>query len=226
VSTQTVEAASVGTMPRVNLIPPEIAEAARFRQLQLAMGAAIAVSAVIVGGLYMHERSGVSSAQAQLDASQAQHTSLQTKLAGLQTVKDTFDQVTAKQGLLTQAMGQEIRWSYFLNDLSLKTPSDVWLNTVTAAETTAPGATAPTSPSTGTVASNVVGSVTVTGTGLRHDDVAKWLDTLSRLKGFADPTFQSSTETAIGPRNVVGFATSAGVTIDALSNRYTPKAGG
>jgi len=234
VSTQTVETAGVGAMPRVNLMPPEIAEAARFRQLQLAMGAAIAVSAVIVGGLYVHERSGVSSAQSQLDSAQAQQASLQTKLASLQTVKDTFAAVQAKQGLLDQAMGQEVRWSYYLNDLALKIPSNVWLNSVQASESTAPGATstgpAPTStspsPSTlGAAATGVIGSITFDGTGLRHDDVAKWLDALARLKGFSDPTFSRSAEGAIGNRGVVSFESGVSVNNEALSGRYTPKAG-
>jgi Tfp pilus assembly protein PilN len=60
---------------------------------------------------------------------------------------------------------------------------------------------------------------------MRHDDVARWLDALSRLKGFANPTFSSSTETAIGSRSVVNFGSQADVTAAALSNRYTVKAG-
>ena len=229
-STQTVETAGVGTMPRVNLIPPEIAEAARFRQLQLAMGAAIAASAVLVGGLYMHEHSGVSAAQSSLDSAKAQQASLQTKLASLQTVKNTFAAVQAKQAVLDQAMGQEIRWSYYLNDLALKVPSNVWLNTVQASESTAPGATSTSASPTSTSASlgavsDVIGTITFDGTGLRHDDVAKWLDALARLKGFSDPTFSKSVESAIGPRGVVAFESETNVTNEALSGRYTPKAG-
>jgi Tfp pilus assembly protein PilN len=232
VSTQTVETAGVGTMPRVNLMPPEIAEAARFRQLQLAMGAGIALSVVIVGGLYMHEHSGVSSAQAAVNTAQAQHSSLQTKLSSLQTVQDTFAAVQAKQNLLDQAMGQEIRWSYYLNDLALKIPSNVWLNSVQASESTAPGATssaAPTTSSTSTLGTATtptdVGSVTFDLTGLRHDDVAKWLDALARLKGFSSPTFSTSVEGAIGNRGVVTAESQVTLTSAALSGRYTPKAG-
>ena len=38
-----------------------------------------------------------------------------------------YAQVAAAQAQLTQAMGQEMRYSYVLNDLSLTIPSDVWL---------------------------------------------------------------------------------------------------
>jgi Tfp pilus assembly protein PilN len=230
VSTQTIEATGVGTAPRVNLMPPEIAEAARFRRLQLAMGAVVVLAVVIVGGLYMHERSGMSSARSQLASDQAEQSSLQVKFNSLQTVGATFAAVHAKQALLSQALGEEIRWSYYLNDLSLKLPSNVWLSAVSANETAAPGATAASTPTPTTGAltaatSTTVGTINFSGVGLRHDDVAQWLDALSRIKGFSDPTFSNSTESAIGPRSVVTFATEATLTTGALSNRFTPKAG-
>ena len=38
--------------------------------------------------------------------------------------------------MLQQAMGQEVLWSYVLNDLSLRIPSNVWLTGVQATENT------------------------------------------------------------------------------------------
>jgi Tfp pilus assembly protein PilN len=213
-------------------MPPEIAEAARFRRLQLAMGAAVAAAVVMVAGLYMHEHSAVSSARSSLNTAKAQQTSLQEKLNSLQSVAATFAAVQAKQQLLGTAMGQEIRWSFYLNDLSLKIPSNVWLSAVQASESTAPGfsgspgsATSSSAATSLSAAANTIGTISFSGVGMRHDDVARWLDSLSRLKGFADPTFSSSTETAIGSRGVVDFGSQATVTTAALSNRYTVKAG-
>jgi Tfp pilus assembly protein PilN len=231
VSTQTVQSAGAVAMPRVNLMPPEIAEGERLRRIQMALGGAVLVSAVLVAGLYVHEKSGVSSARSELQAAQTQHTALNAKLASLNMVQQTFAEVQAKQGLLSQAMGQEIRWSYVLNDLSFRIPSNVWLTAVSATETTAgtTSGTTTTTPTTttltGSTPASTIGSITFDGVGFRHDDVATWLDSLAREKGFTDPTFSNSSESAIGARGVVSFATSVDLTPKALSNRYTHEAG-
>jgi hypothetical protein len=55
-------------------------------------------------------------------------------------------------------------------------------------------------------------------TGRHHDDIAAWLDSLTRIRGFADPAFQTSTETAIGTTPAVTAASSVNITNAALSN--------
>jgi Tfp pilus assembly protein PilN len=225
VTTQTELAAGVAAMPRVNLMPPEIAEAERFRRLQLAMGGAVIASVVIVGALYVHAKSGISAAQQQVSAAQAQQTSLQSKLNSLSSVKQTFADVQTKQQLLQQAMGQEIRWSYVLNDLSLRVPSDVWLTGVAASESTT-GVGTPSGGTTSTLpGATTVGIGTVSGVGFKHDDVAAWLDSIAKERGFTQPTFSSSTETAIGTRPVVDFGSTVVIDPKAYSNRYVQKAG-
>jgi Tfp pilus assembly protein PilN len=224
VSTQTELTAGVAAMPRVNLMPPEIAEADRFRRLQLAMGSAVVLAAVVVGGLYFHAKSGISSAQAEVDTAQSQQVALQAQLAKLASVKQTFAEVQAKQQLLQQAMGQEIRWSYMLNDLSLRMPNNVWLTAIQATENV--GGTASTSSSALPGSStDTIGTIAFSGMGMKHDDVANWLDSLARERGLTDPTFQNSTETAIGQTGVVQFTSTAQIGPKAYSNRYTPKAG-
>jgi Tfp pilus assembly protein PilN len=227
VTTQTVQTAGVAALPRVNLMPPEIAEALRFRRLQLAMGGAVLAAAVIVGALYQHAHSGISSAQSQLTSAQAQQTGLQTKLNSLASVRSTFANVNAKQQLLQQAMGQEIRWSYMLNDLSFRIPSDVWLTSIQATETTVGDGTTPAAtavPVPGQLTTSI-GNLSFSGVAFKHDDVATWLDSLAKEKGLAQPTFTSSSEEAIGTRPVIGFDSQALVDQKAYSNRYTPKAG-
>jgi Tfp pilus assembly protein PilN len=211
-------------MPQVNLMPPEIAEAARLHRLQRVMAGAVIVSAVAVGGLYWHAKQGVTSAQNELAASQSQQTSLQAKYNSLNDVQQVFTQVQAKQQLVQQAMGQEIRWSFMLNDLTTSVPNNVWLTSLTATETSTPGSTVtPTVGADGTTSG--VGTVTVSGVAFRHDDVANWLDAMAKVKGFADPSFSASTKSVIGTRIVSDFGSSIVLSADALSNRYTPKAG-
>jgi Tfp pilus assembly protein PilN len=228
VTTQTEQTAAISAMPRVNLMPPEIAAADRFRRLQFAMGAAVLASAVVVGALYMHSKSGISSAQSQVNAAQAENTALQAKLSSLASVKATFAAVQTKQQLLDQAMGQQIDWSYMLTDLSLRLPSNVWLTGVQATEDTgAIGGVASTSTAAtlpGAATSNI-GTLSFSGIGMKHNDVAAWLDALAKEKGFSQPTFSASTETAIGSTFVVNWASSVVIDSKALSNRFVPKAG-
>lgn len=226
-TTETVQTAPIAALPRVNLLPPEIAEAARFRQVQLAMGGAVLVAALAVAGLYVHAKSGVHSAQNGLTTAQSQQAGLQSQLAGLQSVKATYADLQAKRALLSQAMSQEIRWSYVLDDLSLRIPNDVWLTSVDATENGVGSADSSSTSATSstTTTTDGLGTVTFTGTGLKHADVASWLDVLAAEKGFIDPSFSSSTENNIGSRHVDDFSTSVGLGSDALSNRYTLKAG-
>jgi Tfp pilus assembly protein PilN len=207
-------------MPSVNLMPSEIAEAARFRRLQLAMGGAVVLSAAVVGLLYTHAKSGVTSAQTDVTTAQDQQAALQTKVASLATVQQTYADVQTKEQLLQTAMGPEIRWSYVLNDLSLRVPSNVWLTGINATETLvgAAGTTPTTDP-------DAIGNITFVGTALKHDDVAAWLDALAKEKGFLNPSFAKSSETAIGERKVVDYTTSVDLGSTALSNRYVQKAG-
>lgn len=229
-STQTVQSAGAAVMPRVNLMPPEIAEAERLRKIQLGMACAVVASAAVVGLLYFHEKSGVDSAKQQLAVAQAQQASYQEKLTSLQAVAQTFADVQAKQTLLNQALGQQIKWSYVFADLSFKLPSNLWLNSVTATESSAGGAsstaTTPTSLTAGV--GGPIGSISFSVTGRKHDDVAAWLDSLARIRGFADPAFQSSTEAAIGTTPVVNAGTSVSLTPAALAsaNPTTPTGSG
>ena len=198
-------------------MPPEIAEAARFRRFQIAMAAAGVGAIAIVGVLTYSAHQSVASAKTELATAQQQQTTLQSQLAGLQSVHDVYAQVAAKKAMLKQAMGPEIRWSYYLTDLSLKIPQNVWLTNLTANEqsSAAPAAGAAALTSAG------VGTVTFAGVAFSHDDVATWLDALAKERGFTNAYFTNSTQATIGPKPVVNFSSSVTLTQAALSGRYT-----
>src|SRR4051794_14010419 len=105
---RTGQVVTVPAMPRVNLMPSEIAEAARFRRFQLAMGGAVVAAIAIVGALYVHAHSGVSSTQSQLDSAVAENQQLSTQLSSLGSVADVYAQVASRQAMLQQAMGGEV----------------------------------------------------------------------------------------------------------------------
>lgn len=213
-------ATTVARVPRVNLLPPEIREAAKFRRFQLAMAAAGVAAVAIVGALTYSAHQSVAHAKTDLASVQAQQTSLNGQLAGLQSVRDVYAQVAANKAMLKQAMGSEIRWSYYLTDLSLKVPQNVWLTGITASEQ-APAAASASAAAPASAVPAGVGTVTFTGTAFSHDDVATWLDALAKERGYTNAYFSNSTKSAIGPKEVVTFSSSVTLTQAALSGRYT-----
>lgn len=225
----TLTAASTATLPRVNLLPPEIEERRRFRKVQTGLGAAVAVALAAVGALTLLAAGQVSDAQGDLDAAKSENTTLQAKANEFADVPKVIAQVEAAEAQLSEAMGKEVRWSYFLNDISLKVPGKVWLTSMTVTQDVDGAAAAaagnPTAPTDGSFLSPGVGTVTFEGAGYRHNDVAAWLDALAKQKGLTQPYFTNSSKELIGDESSVKFSSQATITDEALSGRYTQKAG-
>jgi Tfp pilus assembly protein PilN len=216
--TETGAAVSLDSLPRVNLLPPEIAESRRFRRIQMGLAGAVLGAVGIVALLYVAASSGVSSAQGDVDAASSRNTSLQAETAKYRDVTAVYARAAAAQAMLTQAMGEEVRYSQFLNDLSLSIPENVWIKNLTFSQAPAPAAVG--SPVSG------IGTMTVSGVGFKHDDVAVWLESLAGQKAYTNPYFTSSTEALLGTRKTVTFTSTASLTAAAYSGRYTKPAGG
>jgi Tfp pilus assembly protein PilN len=220
-------------MPRVNLIPPEIAEKAMFRKVQMGLGVGVAAAVGVVGLLTLSASHGVSSAQDSLDQATAKSTTLIAQKAKFNNVTAIHAAADAAQAQLTTAMGQEVRYSQLMHDLSLSVPSTVWLKGMTFTQA-APAASTPGAAVTGTAGATTaaaaptsIGTVTFTGVGFDHNDLALWLESLASLKAYNDPYFSSSVEALLNNvRKVVNFSSTANITPAALSGRYTKPLGG
>ncbi|HTE74599.1 MAG TPA: PilN domain-containing protein, partial [Actinomycetes bacterium] len=211
----------------VNLLPPEVEQHRRARKVQVGLGAGVVAALGVVGAMTLLAAGQVSDAQDDVAAANARHATLEAKAAEYAEVPVVYAQVEAARTQLSEAMGQEIRWSYFLNDLSLTTPSKVWLTKMTVEQNVDGAATAAVAPvaSTGQYLDAGIGTVTFEGKGSRHNDVAAWLDSLAKAKGLTQPYFTRSEVELIGTEKSVTFESQATVTEKALSGRYTQKAG-
>lgn len=205
-------------LPRVNLLPPEIAERVRFRRIQYGLGGGVLAAVGVVALLYLAAVGSVNDATTELETANTTNAALQAETAKYAEVQAVYAQAAAAQAMLTQAMGEEVRFSQYLNDLSLTVPENVWLQNVTFKQATTPSALGTTEPG--------IGQVTFTGVGFKHDDVAVWLESLARQKGYTDPYFTSSTKALIGTRATVNFSSTVTMTPAALSGRFTTPAGG
>ena len=219
-STQTTT--RLATLPRVNLLPPEIEQQRRFRHVQAGLGGAVLASVVVAGALFVAANAEVGKAQDDLDANKAKTTQLQSNVDQYAEVPLVLGQVDAARAQLGQAMGKEVRWSYVLNDLSLKIPRHVWLDSMIVTST--PPAVA--AQAVDQYAAAGVATIAFEGHGYGHNDVAAWLNSLAREKGFTQAYFSDSTVDPLGTNDhAVKFSSTVTVTDDALSNRYTEKAG-
>lgn len=207
-------------LPRVNLLPPEITERVRLRRIQMVLAAGLVATVGIIGLLHASAAAGRTNASEELELVTARNTALQVEARDLSHVNVVYDQAAAAQELLTSAMREEVRFSQFIDGLSRSVPEHVWLKNITFTQHAA-GATATAAPG----ATPGIGTVTFTGVGFRHEDVAAWLESLTTQKGFTDPYVTDSTAGRIGSRSIVSFTSTATLTSDALSGRYTDEAG-
>jgi Tfp pilus assembly protein PilN len=227
VSTTSTTSTRVFDLPRVNLLPPEIFEKRQLQRAQAALGLVVLVAVVGIGLVYVNGGSAVTEAKSRLAASQTTQAQLQSKLNKLSYVTAEAGQAQQAQDMLTQATGSAIPFSTYLADLSLLTPKNVWFTSVTLTSSLTPGSVVP-----GAAAPDTVGTVTFSGFGLAHNDVATWLDNAAKEGGFADPYFTSSTESlvpgtgaAVGtaPKTWVTFSSSVNLTSAALCSAQPGK---
>jgi Tfp pilus assembly protein PilN len=229
----TLTAVRVAEMPRVNLMPPEIAQAARFRQLQAMLALLVVAVLLGVGALYLMARGQVSSAAEELAAAENTNAALQAEVATYAEVPRVEAELAKAEADLEQAMKDEVRWSFYLNDLSLTIPSTVRLTSMNITEM--PDIAPDTAATAGQVASGVVSplgtpgiaTITFEGRATSYDAVAAWLQMLARQYGYVDPTISQvsdATETDMVGQ-VFQFSSSVTVTEEATSGRYVETGG-
>jgi Tfp pilus assembly protein PilN len=218
VAAQTLGSTTTTAAPRVNLLPPEIAEKAKLRKAQVAMVGTGLAAVAVVGVMYTQQTAKVSDANAQKEQATAASVKLRADLAKLQHVSQTYREVDLAKQTLAAAMHYDVTWSSYLHDLTLTIPENVWLTNMTVKmDVNKP----PANGAAGPVLDPGLGTVTFTGVAFEHDDVASWLESLTKQKGYANAYFSKSEEALIGDRQVVNFSSTVTLTDKVLSNRYT-----
>lgn len=210
-------------MARVNLLPPEITAARALRRTQgVLAGCVLLVAAGITGGFVLALQQAGTAAEG-LAAEQARTTALTEQQAGYAQVPLVLAQVEAAETARSTAMGSEVLWHRYLEQIALTYPPGVWLGDVTAS-VAAPAAGAATAATADPLATPGIGSVTFTGASTTMPDVAAWLDVLNATPGFTSASLTSATRSERDARVVVDFTTAVVVTDAALSHRYDRKA--
>ena len=209
---------------RVNLLPPEIGSARRLRRLKVGLGAGLGVVALVVAALYWQATGQVSTANEALVAAQAENTALQHQVAQYADVPAVYAQVAGAQAQLAAVQANEVHWSTYLADLSLKMPPRVWLTSMSVTENFPVTGAGQKSSGDPLAPPGTIGTVSFSGYAMTHQDVAVWLDALKTVSDGAYPYFTNSTESKIGTTDVVQVSSSLLIKQSAIIGT-TPKAG-
>jgi Tfp pilus assembly protein PilN len=211
----------VVVMPSVNLLPPEIGERKALLLMRVRVGSVALLAAAAVFGGYTWASNGVSSAQTDLNAASSQTVTLQHQMAKYSDVTTTKAAADASRAALAKALGNDVKWSSYMNDLSITLPGNVWLGNVSFTETPpATPAAGAAKPAAASAAGTGIGTISIQGNALTYADVAVWLETMAKEKGFSDVWLSSGATTKIGTEDWVAFSGTATLTADALSHRY------
>jgi Tfp pilus assembly protein PilN len=226
-----LEAPSALIAARVDLLPPEVGEQRAVRRLGLALGAGVVACALGVGGLYVQAGRSKPAAEQSLQAAQTQSAALQRQLTTLAQVKTAQQQLQSAQKALVAAMGDEVLWSRYMDEMRVRRPDGLRYTSVaitpvggTTSAGSTPGSTTPgSSPAAGAASPaatvpGAIASLTISGKAVSQDAVADLLDALAQVPGYAAP-YLSSTMPGSG-NDLITFTVTVSVTPDALSHRY------
>lgn len=197
-------------MRQINLLPSEIAEKRRAREITLLIAAGGAALIALLVIVFLIQTARVAGERGKLEDIRRDNAALQGRVNRLQAFATQQKTLQTKQQLLTTLTRNEIRWSVLLNDVSLVIPSDVWLTNFTGSVNTSTG-------QRGAVqATQTIGTIALSGSTFTHLDVAKWLSRLSLVREFALPYLTMSAKGVIGDQQVVSFNSSVELSQDAL----------
>jgi Tfp pilus assembly protein PilN len=196
-------------MRQINLLPSDIAERRRARQITLLLAAGLLGLVAIMVLVFVLQAARLSGARGDLEAQERANSRLERQVNQLQGFAQLQATLRTKEQLLGQLTVNEVRWSLLLNNISLVIPSDVWLTNFSGsvqAAAAAPGA-----------ATGPVGTIQVSGQTFTHLDVARWLSRLAGVDEFLFPYLSlSSKSDSETMQTLVDFNSSVQLDQDAL----------
>lgn len=216
-------------VPRVNLLPREILENRRFRNVQVLLALAVVATLGLAGAAFWWSDGLVTEARDSLDVVEAETVVLQAKQREYAAVPQTLAELeyvqTARQTVLTN----DVAWYGYLGDLADAAPTDVYFDslTLTVPGTSAAGAAATPASASSTadpfLPAGALGTVSIQGISGTYPKVAAWMDALDEVSGLEVSTLSSANRPE-GLDTHVTFSSGITLTDVALTHRYDRKA--
>jgi Tfp pilus assembly protein PilN len=168
---------------QVNLLPPDILQAQKWRRLTLLVAAIGTVVVVLVIGFYLLQVNTLSSVNADIEDRNQTNESINAQIASKQKYAALQAEAAAQEQKLSLAYAGEVSFSALLMDTSRVIPSDAYLDTLSL-QITDP-ATAPVD--TTTTTAGLIGSITGGGKAVSIDTLATFLTRLESVNGWVNP---------------------------------------
>ncbi len=175
-------------MSQVNLLPPDILQAQRYRRTTSLVILGGIVLLVLIFGFYLLQANRLGGVNDEIAAQNANNASIQASIAEKQKFADLQARAQAKQQLLASAYAGETSFSALLMDFSRVIPSDAFVDSL-ALQVSEPT----TEPAEGVVAS-LIGTITGSGTAKTVDSLSVFLTRLEQVKGWVNPWMSTVSE--------------------------------
>jgi hypothetical protein len=207
----------LGGVPRVDLLPPEVRQAAKSRSLHRGLVMLVVALMVVVGAGYGLATFAAGHSQRELDAANARTQSLLREQAKYVEVGKVTSELKLRTAARQVGSSTEIDWKQYVASVQASLPAGATITTF-AATSGSPlaGFAQPTVPLQGAR----IAELTFSATSASLPDLQVWLDGLAKLTGFVDAAPGTVTRAEDGSYK-------AGVIMhinaDALWNRFSAK---
>ncbi|MEZ0449650.1 fimbrial assembly protein [Cellulomonas sp. ICMP 17802] len=178
-----------GTLPQVNLLPPEVRAARGLRATKRWLVISLIVTVVAcVGGFGLALISGASAAGELVDAQDA--------TARLQAEEAKYAEVPQVLGALNEAergrtlgMSTDVDWKKYIDALAAVLPANVSIDTMNVVQATP---MTPAAPPADSLQGPSIGQIQYSARTSTIPDTAAWIDALNSVPGFADAWVSST----------------------------------
>ena len=210
-----------GTLPQVNLLPPEVRAARGLQTTKRWLGLFLVLTLVICAAGYALALVVKGSADGELTEAQDETARLQAEQAKYAEVPLVLNALTQVETARQLGMSTEIQWKPYLDAITAVLPEGVSIETFQVVQDTPMTVSSTTSTMTGMGAVLPVGGITFTGRTSTLPDTAAWIDALNSVPGFAGAWVSSAT---ITDEDGVFYtvASSVVLTSEAYSGRFEP----
>jgi len=172
-----------GTLPQVNLLPPEVRAARGLRTTKRWLVISLILTVVLcIGAFGLALISGATAATELADA-QAETTRLQQEQAKYGEVPVVLGALANAKAARMVGMSTDVQWRSYVDAVAAVLPANVSFDSITVSVATpTTGAPAPTNP----LQKPSVGQIQFTARTTTVPDTAAWIDALNSVTGFSD----------------------------------------
>ena len=181
-----------GTLPQVNLLPPEVRAARGLRVTKRWLLISLVVTiGLCVGAFGMALISGATAA-GELAEAQDETLRLENEAAKYAEVPQVLNALEQARSARSIGMSTEVQWRPYLDALTNVLPANVRIENISATGATPMVAPAP---PTDPLQKPSVGQLAITAHSVTVPDTAAWVDSLNSIPGFGDAWVSSATVT-------------------------------